>query len=130
MKTPIPEPVETQPIVAEGYMVPHFRNIQLRIVRFLNGGTSEKAYRAVSATDAFTVDDYCIECTSGTFTVNTPSVSKLAPGREFVLKNSGAGTITLATPGSETIDGSATQSVTAGNSIQIMFNGTNFLIIG
>lgn len=129
MKTPFTEPNASLPIVSDnGVMTQHFRRRFLRMVQFLNGGTSEKAYTAKTGAYTITVNDFCVGC-AGTFTVALPPVADVAAGREYVIKNSGGGTITLDGDGSETIDGSATQSITAGNSLRVMCDGSNWIII-
>ena len=46
-----------------------------------------------------------------------------------MIKDSG-GVITIAANGAETIDGSATQTLTASSAFTVMSNGTNWIIIG
>jgi hypothetical protein len=80
---------------------------------------------AYTATDA----DYVIDCTSGTFTVTLPASSGRT-GRILIIKNSGAGTITVDGNASETIDGAATYSLSVQYAtVQIMSDGTNWKII-
>ena len=80
---------------------------------------------AYTATDA----DYVIDCTSGTFTVTLPASSGKT-GRILIIKNSGAGTITVDGNASETIDGASTYSIAVQyGTIQIMSDGTNWKII-
>jgi len=80
---------------------------------------------AYTATDA----DYVIDCTSGTFTVTLPASSGRT-GRILIIKNSGAGTITVDGNGAETIDGAATYSLAVQYAtVQIMSDGTNWKII-
>lgn len=80
---------------------------------------------AYTATDA----DYVIDCTANTFTVTLPASSGRT-GRILIIKNSGAGTITVDGNGAETIDGAATYSLSVQyETIQIMSDGTNWKII-
>ena len=80
---------------------------------------------AYTATDA----DYVIDCTSGTFTVTLPASSGRT-GRILIIKNSGAGTITVDGNAAETIDGAATYSLSVQYAtIQIVSDGTNWKII-
>lgn len=67
-------------------------------------------YRAKTATYSVASDDSFIDCTSGTFTVTLPTAVGAA-GRQITIKNSGAGTITIATVSAQTIDGAATKSL-------------------
>lgn len=63
-------------------------------------------YTAVSSTYVVQNTDCVINCTSGTFTVTLPTaIGK--EGQYFIIKNSGAGVITLDGYDSETIDGQA-----------------------
>ena len=85
----------------------------------------------VSKTGAYTAtfNDYIIDCTSGTFTVTLPASASQA-GRILIIKNSGAGTITVDGNASETIDGAATYSLSVQYStVQIASDGTNWKII-
>jgi len=75
-----------------------------------------------------TSSDYCVNVTSNTRTITLPSAIGLA-GYIFVIKNSGAGTVTVT--GSETIDGNTTAVLAAGSkaSITVQSTGTNYIII-
>jgi len=84
-------------------------------------------FASKSALYTLTDSDCVIEC-SGTFTVNLPAASGRA-GKLYILKNSGAGVITLDGDGAETIDGSATQAVAAGAVLRVVGNGTGWLVV-
>lgn len=88
------------------------------------------ATNLVQKTGAYVITstDFTVECTSGTFTVTLPTAVGIN-GRIYVVKNSGAGTITLAADGAETIDGSATQPIASGASIMVQSNNSNWIII-
>ena len=92
--------------------------------------TGSLALSYVAKTTAYTItaSDHTIDCTSGTFTVTLPAVSGTT-GRIYVVKNSGAGIITLDGNASETIDGAATQTVVAGAAVTIQSTGTQWIII-
>jgi hypothetical protein len=95
----------------------------------IKGTGFRQAY--VTKTGAYTAtnDDYVIDCTSGTFTVTLPASSGRT-GRILIIKNSGAGTITVDGNASETIDGAATYSLSVQYAtVQIMCDGTNWKII-
>lgn len=88
------------------------------------------AYVAKTGTYTLTATDYTIDCTTGTFTVTLPTaVGAAITGREYVIKNSGAGTITVATTSSQTIDGATTKTLAAGTAIKVQSNGANWIII-
>ena len=102
---------------------------ELQVNGSISGIGFKQAY--VTKTGAYTAtnDDYVIDCTSGTFTVTLPASSGRT-GRILIIKNSGAGTITVDGNSSETIDGAATYSIAVQyGTIQIMSDGTNWKII-
>lgn len=87
------------------------------------------AYVAKSSTYAITNDDGTIDCTSGTFTVTLPTAIGIS-GKKFIVKNSGVGTITIATTSSQTIDGSLTVGINSQYStIQLQSTGANWIIL-
>lgn len=86
-------------------------------------------YSAKTSTYTATSTDYTIDCTSGTFTVNLPASSGIA-GRVYVIKNSGAGVITVDANSSETIDGATTYSLASQYKyVTIQSDGTNWIVI-
>lgn len=85
-------------------------------------------YRAISGTDTFTADDYTINATSGTFTLNLPMAVGIT-GRLYVAKNSGAGIVTLDGNGGELIDGAATQTINPGVSLTVQSTNAGWIII-
>jgi len=94
-----------------------------------NGGR-QSAY--VAKTALYTIasaTDYCINCTSGTYSITLPTAVSIA-GQEFIVKNSGTGVITIATTSSQTIDGGASGSIILNQyeSISVMSNGANWII--
>ena len=82
----------------------------------------------VTSTYPITASDSTINATSGTFTITLPSAVDIS-GRIYIIKNSGAGTITLATTSSQTIDGDLTQDLTEYQSHKVQSNGANWIII-
>jgi hypothetical protein len=102
---------------------------KLQVEGSISGIGMKQAY--VTKTGAYTATnaDYVIDCTSGTFTVTLPASSGRT-GRILIIKNSGAGTITVDGNGAETIDGAATYSLAVQYAtVQIMSDGTNWKII-
>lgn len=87
-----------------------------------------RTYIGRTSTYAVVATDWLVEATSGTFTVTLPTAVGAA-GRDYVIKNSGTGTITLATTSSQTIDLVLTQTITSGSSITVVSNGTNWVIV-
>jgi hypothetical protein len=88
----------------------------------------EPAFRSISSTDTFGANDYTLNCTTGTFTVNLPTAVGIT-GRIYVIKNSGTGTITLDASTTETIDGSLTLTVTEDDAFTVQSDGANWIII-
>lgn len=76
----------------------------------LISGDGQGAYVAKTGTYTASATDYTIDCTANTFTVNLPTAVGIT-GRVYVIKNSGAGTITIDPAGAETIDGAATLDI-------------------
>lgn len=91
-------------------------------------------YVAKTANYTATVTDYTIDCTANSFTVTLPtagaSVTGVPAGRVYVIKNSGAGTITIATTSSQTIDGTTPPTIAAGGILVVQSTGSNWIIIG
>jgi len=81
---------------------------------FISLGGITLPYKAVTATYAVTSSDYMVDATSGTFTITLPTSVGVA-GKIFEIKNSGTGTITVATTSSQTIDGDATVTLAEGD---------------
>jgi hypothetical protein len=102
---------------------------ELQVNGSISGIGFKQAYVAKTGAYTATNDDYVIDCTSGTFTVTLPASSGRT-GRILIIKNSGAGTITVDGNGAETIDGAATYAISVQyGTIQIMSDGTNWKII-
>ena len=94
----------------------------------LGGGGVINGYTAVSSTYTVDLTDYIINCTANTFTVNLPTAVGYN-GLTFVIKNSGSGVITVDPSGSQTIDGSTTRTLIQYESIKIVSDGSNWIII-
>jgi hypothetical protein len=91
------------------------------------GGVS---YPYTEAAADYTIDagaDFLINCTSGTFIVTLPDATGLA-GQMFAVKNSGAGTITLAAASGQTIDGSATKTLIQWDNRVVMSTGAGWIV--
>jgi hypothetical protein len=86
-------------------------------------------YASASTTYAITKDDYTVDCTTGSFTVTLPTAVGIQ-GRIYKIKNSGAGTITVATTSSQTIDGVTTKSLsTQYQVITVQSTNANWIVI-
>jgi hypothetical protein len=88
----------------------------------------EFPYRAITALTTLDDEDYQIECTANSFTVTLPTAVG-REGREFSIKNSGTGTITIDGDGTETIDDELTQEIDQDDNIVIVSNNVGWIII-
>lgn len=92
-------------------------------------GTTTLPFTNKTATYTIDNEDCVINCTSGTFTVTLPTAVGLT-GQYFVVKNSGAGTITIEGDGSETIDGALFKTLAVQyESMTVISNGANWIVV-
>lgn len=95
-------------------------------------GSFSTAYVAKTANYTATSSDYTIDCTSGTFTVTLPTAVGIT-GRIYVITNSGAGVITVATTSSQTfvnVTGvPTTLSLAVLGAYRVQSNGANWIVI-
>jgi len=77
---------------------------------FISLGGITFPYVEVTSTYTVTSDDYAVEATSGTFTINLPTAVGIK-GKIYQIKNSGSGVITVDANGGQTIDGQTTQTL-------------------
>ena len=97
-----------------------------RLQNSISGMTS---YTAKTSTYSVLTSDFMVDCTSGTFTVTLPTAVGIT-GKRFLIKNSGAGTITIATTSSQTIDGTTTKTLNVQYSnYQVISDGANYKVI-
>lgn len=92
-------------------------------------GSLTVPYTAVTSTYNVGEDDYVVDATSGTFTITLPTAVDIS-GKNYLIKNSGSGTITVNCDGSETIDGIASITLREEGSLQVISNGSNWIIAG
>ena len=108
--------------------------LENRIATYLQGGGATRgAYRTVTTTGNVQSGDYLLICdaTAGAITMTLPPAA-LVPGRIYAFKriNSGANAVIVDGYAAETIDGSATHTLTPQwNSVTIMSNGTAWFIL-
>lgn len=95
---------------------------------YIKGGVK---YSVATASANFTLNDdnHVLNCTANTFTVTLPTAGAGRTGKQYIIKNSGTGIITVDPNGAETIDGDATITLNQYESITIISNGTNWMII-
>lgn len=85
----------------------------------------------VAKTAAYTIGatDSIINCTANRFTVTLPTAVGIT-GRQYIIKNSGTSTITVATTSSQTIDGATTYILQVQYmSVTVVSDGANWIII-
>jgi hypothetical protein len=91
-----------------------------------------RGYVAKTGTYTAAPFDHTIEATSGTFTITLPTAVGIA-GKQYVVTNSGAGTVTLGTTSSQTfVNVTATPTtltLNQFNTVIVESNGTNWLRI-
>jgi hypothetical protein len=94
------------------------------------GSPQPQAYVAITGTYAILSTDYTVNATSGTFTA-TLETAVSATGRIHVIKNSGAGLVTIATTSSQTIDGNASATIILSqyDALTVQSDGSNWIII-
>jgi len=92
-------------------------------------GVMIKSYTAKTGTYTITEEDYLIDCTANSFTLTLPTAVGIT-GREYRIKNSGTGTITVDCNGSETIDDGLTAEIAIQyESITVVSNGSNWVVV-
>jgi hypothetical protein len=90
-------------------------------------GSLRPSVRSVTDTTTMTGSDDILLCT-GTFTVNLPSAANY-PNKVYYIVNVSSGVITVDAYGSETINGETTQDLYENDSMQIVSDGTGWVII-
>ena len=82
-----------------------------------------------SAAGTTTLDgtDHCAVCTGST--TQTFTLPAAAAGRILFIKNRSTGNLTVNRAGADTIDGTTTVVLTAGQSLQIVANGTDWVVL-
>ena len=81
----------------------------------------------INATYTVGVNDYLIDITGNTITVTLPTAVGVN-GKNYVIKNRGTGVVTVATTSSQTIDGASTKSLNNNDGIEIISDGSNWII--
>lgn len=74
------------------------------------------------------VNDYLIDVTGNTITVTLPTAVGI-DGKNYVIKNNGSGVVTVATTSSQTIDGASSKSLKTNDSIEVISDGSNWVIV-
>lgn len=85
-------------------------------------------YNTASGAYSVQATDTVLNCTSGTFSVALPAASGVT-GKILMIKNSGAGTITVDPDGAETVDGAASATIAAGAKLWLVCDGSGWISI-
>jgi hypothetical protein len=95
----------------------------------LLGGNPTWSLRSISSDYTLTYDDELVRVTTGSITVTLPTA--VGFDNQFTIKNSGSGTVTLATTLSQTIDDEASGVLTLNqyDSLTLRSDGANWIII-
>lgn len=111
-----------------GVVQPNGIDILIDANGVISAVTSLYPYKAISSAYTIVYTDFQIECTANSFTVSLPTAVGIQ-GKAFSLKNSGAGTVTLAANGAELIDGESTQTLTQYDNLLFMSNNVGWIIL-
>ena len=86
-------------------------------------------FPATGITASYTVgvNDYLIDVTGNTITVTLPTAVGIN-GKNYVIKNSGNGVVTVATTSGQTIDNASSKSLKNNDSIEVISDGSNWII--
>ena len=93
-------------------------------------GSFALAYRAITALRTLDATDYTINCTANSFTVTLP-LSTSITGRIYNIKNTGTGTITIATTSGELVDNYASGTLTLPQwtNLKVQSSGGGWIIL-
>lgn len=102
----------------------------------IRGSEINYEYNSVSASTTLVMNtignvgnsNSLVEVTANSPTLTLPSATG-AYGMFFIVKNSGAGTAVLAAAAGQTIDGATTKNLTQYQSLTVVSNGINWIII-
>jgi len=81
----------------------------------------------INTTYTVGVNDYLVDITGNTITVTLPTAIGVN-GKNYVIKNRGMGVVTVATTSSQTIDGANSKSLNNNDGIEIISDGSNWII--
>lgn len=109
--------------------VPIYADASTHRLLVSTGGITALPITSKTSTYQITTSDYTINATSGTFTTTLPTAIGV-DGRVYIIKNSGSGTVTLATTSSQTIDGLLTETLSQYDFITVQSDGANWITIG
>jgi hypothetical protein len=82
----------------------------------------------INASYTVNTNDYLVDVTGNTITVTLPTAVGI-DGKNYVIKNSGNGVVTVATTSGQTIDGVSSKSLKNNDSIEVISDGSNWVIV-
>ena len=85
-------------------------------------------FSSKTASYTLTSSDHQIECTANSFPITLPTAVGIS-SKEYSIKNTGIGTITIDGDGTETIDGELTQTIEQWENIRVKSNNTNWIVV-
>ncbi len=97
-------------------------------LKIVDGGLQYRYYLDANPTVNITTNYHIVEVSNIAATVNLPTAVGYE-GLSFVIKYTGTGTATVDGNGTETIDGATTRALIQNESIEIVSNGSDWLII-
>jgi len=92
-------------------------------------GSFTVPYTAVTSNYTVGEDDYVVDATTGSFPITLPTAVGIT-GKNYLIKNSGSGVITVDGYGSETIDDEISLILNQYGSVQLISDGINWIIAG
>ena len=82
----------------------------------------------ITASYTVRVNDYLIDVTGNTITVTLPTAVGIN-GKNYVIKNSGNGVVTVATTSGQTIDSVVSKTLIYNDSVEVISDGSNWIIV-
>lgn len=86
------------------------------------------AYTTKTADYTIVATDNIIECTANSFTITLPTAIGVK-GKQYIVSNSGVGTITIDAFSTQTIQGDLTQLIYTDESFTLVSDGANWKVI-
>ena len=96
--------------------------------RFHVEGPYSSAIRTITSSGNITNIDSTIICNGSSVTATIPS-NCCIKGRKYVIKNINSSASSVATEGSQTIDGASTKALAQWKFVEVQSDGTNWFII-
>lgn len=117
-------------VIDQQYIDPYIArvsNTTFSGITTINGGLRVSVKNKISDYTLETTD-YIINATTGTWTATLPSAAGIT-GQEFIINNSGGGTITVSASVGQNISGVASIMLGLNESVKIVSTGANWIIV-